>query len=187
MKYAGFWVRLKARLIDVLVLLPAAALYVWATDRSLNAALTATIPYALLLLAYFPFFHGWRGQTPGKRFSGLVVANPDGGRISWGNALRRSAVDMVWTAAWCIAEIAAISDIPAAMFGSSEHHGRLIQSFMPTWFHVAQNIIVLWALADIVSMLVSKHKRALHDFLGGTIVIYAPDEAIQPIAQHGSA
>ena len=176
MTYAGFWVRFKARLIDLLVLFPAVLLFMWANAKSSNAALTATIPYALLLLVYFPFFHGWRGQTPGKRACGLQVVNLDGSRISWGSALRRSAVDMTWTIVWCVAEMKALSDIPVAVFDSSKHHGSLIQSFMPVWFQVGQNIILLWVLGGVVSMLVSRQKRALHDFLGGTVVIFVPSK-----------
>lgn len=44
---------------------------------------------ALLALLYFPWFEATHGQTPGKMLVGLHVVRPDGGRVSWKEAVIR--------------------------------------------------------------------------------------------------
>jgi uncharacterized RDD family membrane protein YckC len=53
-----------------------------------GAFLALTLPATL----YFAWFEAARGATPGKRALGLRVVGRDGGRVSFGRSLARSAV-----------------------------------------------------------------------------------------------
>ncbi len=102
---AGFWKRIFARLLDVLILLPVlviGAALIWvlvgrpaiATDlqnlelgwleSSLNGIWTT-----IVLLFYFAGMHGWKGQTVGKMALGIKVVRTDGNKVSYGTAVSR--------------------------------------------------------------------------------------------------
>lgn len=82
---SGFWRRFGAYLIDVILIGIVALIF--------NAAPEA-VAYALsiiLYLAYFTFFEGSSGQTPGKRVMGIrVVDFETGGSIGYARAFSRS-------------------------------------------------------------------------------------------------
>ncbi len=78
-EYAGFWRRLAAFLIDILiiqtanmVLLPGSGLFI-RQITALNYAIIAPL-FALLPWLYFWLFTGLKGQTPGKMALGIRVA-----------------------------------------------------------------------------------------------------------------
>ena len=114
-KFAGFWRRLLAYTVDniiiniILVILSIIAVLAfvfgsadrqtWLTDildptRMFYAVMTVlTIYFAiyiLLSIAYFTYFHGIKGRTPGKMLLGLQVLSTEGTPIGFGIAFLRS-------------------------------------------------------------------------------------------------
>jgi len=105
--FAGFWVRLLAFLIDVIIL----GLFSWvfngvwglvsgagwmsgtAADPFTEVAgaswLVGSLVLFLVIVAYLICFWGWRGQTPGKMALGLKIIRSDGSDIGWGIATLR--------------------------------------------------------------------------------------------------
>jgi len=85
LEYAGFWIRLGAGVIDLLILgcvagiiayfLPAPA--IWVTSG------------LVISIAYWLGFWIWRGQTPGKMAAGIKVIRTDSSPVKWQCALRR--------------------------------------------------------------------------------------------------
>ena len=62
LEYAGFWIRLGAGIIDVLILGPIVGLFISISPTSF---VWITVSW-LISLAYYVGFVVWRGQTPGK-------------------------------------------------------------------------------------------------------------------------
>ena len=112
-KYAGFWRRLIAYSIDglivslvfiVLTIISGIAFFsgimssgsdkwmVEITDpeRMLSLSLLFSFFFTLINIAYFTYFHGSTGRTPGKMLVGLQVVSVDGSPISFGTAFLRS-------------------------------------------------------------------------------------------------
>ncbi|MGE5190162.1 MAG: RDD family protein [Gemmatimonadota bacterium] len=100
--YAGFWIRVVAKLVDSAILWAAGvalALAFAPVTGGFRAALAS--PFAenehpLLLLAqiagaaaYSTLFVGRYGATPGKMAAGLKIVTPDGGKVGYGTALCR--------------------------------------------------------------------------------------------------
>jgi len=99
--YAGFWIRVVAKLVDSAIL--------WAAGLALNFAVAPLLygqgpdtpsPFLddrppLLLLqfavaaAYYTAFVGRYGATPGKMAAGLKIVTPAGGAVTYGTALCR--------------------------------------------------------------------------------------------------
>ncbi|NTW29517.1 MAG: RDD family protein [Coriobacteriia bacterium] len=109
LEYAGFWIRLVARLIDLIIMyavsfcvgfVVAAALVIMAvmTGASYASAAarfgeTTALSFVLALIAnvaYGTLAEGFHGSTPGKMAVGLTVLGQDGGFCSPGSALGRS-------------------------------------------------------------------------------------------------
>ena len=88
---AGFWRRLAASLIDGILL--------GIVSGILQAILGTGCGYALgtlISIAYFVYFHGTTGQTPGNAALSIrVVGKDDGAPIGYGRAFVRWLVSLV--------------------------------------------------------------------------------------------
>lgn len=112
-KFAGFWRRLVAYTIDNVIIniifftmfIIAMVAFVfgsisseggsWLADimepaRMSLALLLTVASYLFLSIAYFTYFHGMNGRTPGKMLLGLQVISTEGTRISFGIAFLRA-------------------------------------------------------------------------------------------------
>jgi len=95
--YGGFWRRFAAISIDTIILDLFTAILALAGNVLISPddgfSYAVIIPYygmALLLnAAYFTYFHGITGQTPGKRMLGLRVVQADGAPLTPGIAFLR--------------------------------------------------------------------------------------------------
>jgi uncharacterized RDD family membrane protein YckC len=105
-EYAGFVTRLVAYVIDGLILTGIMSLVgmviTWAlntlglTDWFATAGTAQLVAASLIIVAvasisifYNIGFWMLAGQTPGKRIMGVRIVRTDGGRLRWGNAVRR--------------------------------------------------------------------------------------------------
>ena len=112
-KYAGFWRRLVAYTIDgtiifftfiVLFTIVALAFFsgaisggsrAWIADLANPTRFSSIIIFIWIFcisinIAYFTYFHGIKGRTPGKMLLGLQVISADGTPLSFGIAFLRS-------------------------------------------------------------------------------------------------
>ena len=125
LRYAGFWIRFGAKIIDVLILtavqwaillpLGMVAFSSFATNPTEGATASPFLLMGLQQLigiiipaAYTTFFLGRFGATPGKMACGLRVVTPEGGKISYLRALGRNFAE------WISAIILGIGYIMAA-------------------------------------------------------------------------
>ena len=150
-KFAGFWRRLVAFMIDgtivtiifvVLLVIAALAFFfgamsadnnAWIADLTnltgfSSAILLIMVFYLAINTAYFTYFHGTTGRTPGKMLLGLQVYSDNGTPLSFGIAFLRAV-------------------------------GYLVSSLLLTI-----PIGFIWAAFD-------KKKQAWHDKIAGTVVI----------------
>lgn len=112
-QYAGFWRRFVAYTIDSFIIFVASlslmivagiAYFTGAVSNDsqilideLNnperlgpIGMVILSSYIILFIAYFTFFHGLSGRTPGKKLLVLQVVHTDGSPISFGTAFLRS-------------------------------------------------------------------------------------------------
>lgn len=127
-KYAGFWRRLIAYMIDgfivsivfiVLAFISGIAFFAgtisggssaWITEMNdpakvLSFTLWIWVFSTLINMAYFTYFHGSTGRTPGKMLLGLQVLSVEGNQISFGIAFLRSVGYLVSSAIFCLGYI----------------------------------------------------------------------------------
>lgn len=112
-RFAGFWRRLIAFTVDTIIInivffilavvittafimgSMSADNLAWianVTDPSRVTPITLLIAafYVILTIAYFTYFHGIKGRTPGKMLMGLQVLSAEGAPIGFGTAFLRS-------------------------------------------------------------------------------------------------
>lgn len=124
---------------------------------------------------------------------GIRVVRTTGERIGWRKAWLRSSVDVVFAALGIISSfiaLAAISDTSYYEVGWLQRTNN-IESHAPTWLAWSTVAIQIWGWSEIVVMLFNKKRRALHDFIAGTIVIAESKRPsvsahdAQPVSQEG--
>jgi uncharacterized RDD family membrane protein YckC len=173
MTYAGFWRRLGAGLVDFIVLLPLLLIYVKASSYSKTVTLILFVLATFSFSAYNIFFHARWGQTLGKMLFGIKVIKISGEVIGVKEALRRNSIDLALSVFALTARIVALSRIPDGEYYQLDRQEmalklRELTPVWAKWEDVASNI---WIWSEVVVMLFNEKKRALHDFLAGTVVI----------------
>lgn len=176
MTYATFWQRFAAMWIDFFVLLPVLLIQMWLEPMSKIAAVVLVIPAAAAWVGYSIYFHGRYGQTLGKRVMGIRVVRTTGERIGWGEAWMRSSVDLALAVLGCIASLIALSTIADSQYYGIDMLQRVenLKALEPSWLTWTYPIGQIWAWSELVVMLLNKRRRALHDFMAGTVVIQDP-------------
>jgi len=125
-RYAGFWIRVVAYLIDMVILLILYSIVNFALFGSMMTTPPAVVPgqnpfdalapmfarmgasfltNTLLGAAYCTFFVGALAATPGKLALGLKVVRPGGGTVGYGRALARYFAAMISGIILCIGYI----------------------------------------------------------------------------------
>ena len=150
LEFAGFWRRLGAFIIDILIIVAVTTLFIpfWGFDffgfEGLNDVIDqwgwASFSWSLghliqflLTAAYFIAFWVWRGQTPGKMALRIKILRTDGANITLTNALLRYLGYLL---------------APLTLF-----------------------IVFIWIAFD-------RHKQGIHDKIADTVVVKLPEPTI---------
>jgi uncharacterized RDD family membrane protein YckC len=98
LEYAGFWIRLGASAIDMVILgLFFLFLYYMFSDtiKSIQSSPVAILAMSTIVwfieILYHAAFWSWRGQTPGKMILGIKIIRTDSSPVIWPHALLRYA------------------------------------------------------------------------------------------------
>lgn len=175
MKYAGFWSRASAGFIDFIVFIPIVILHVYLlTFSKYSAIFTAIVSSFVVYAAYNIYLHRRFGQTVGKMVMKIKVVRLNGENISWKEAFLRSLFDVCLAILRVISMVIILIGIPPDSFSTLSHtdlskifRESLLYSFCETSSDI-------WILSEMVILLFNKKKRALHDFIAGTVVIHKP-------------
>ncbi|MGG0669886.1 RDD family protein [Lederbergia citrisecunda] len=100
-KFAGFWTRFWAYVIDLLIVSSISGIFIKPIFRVLdikisNPSFLLFSPYKvtllILFLGYFALMTKMAGQTVGKMILGIKVVRQDGGKLTWGTILFREVI-----------------------------------------------------------------------------------------------
>ena len=171
-KYRTFWRRFFAEFVDGLVFLPVslATGWVWRHAAAVPLPLLALhyLVSRLLFFIYEIYFLGTHGQTPGKKALGVVVLDVSERRhVSYRQALLRNAVPLGVTLVLLPCQLFQILTGRFYLL----HPGRLPDAV--SW--ISSLILMVWFLLEIVTMTFNSKRRALHDFIAGSVVVKASD------------
>lgn len=173
MRYAGFWQRFCAAIIDVLLFLPLSIGLHFAIGGAKSAELAAMVTTSVVWSAYIIVLTALRGQTVGKIAMNIRVARVDGGPVGWQESILRHGVDLVLAGFSIYAYVLAYGRIPDDEFARADFLGRaeLVDKAMGSEGRVMVWAGGIWAWSELITMLCNQRRRALHDFIAGTVVI----------------
>ncbi|MEM7576732.1 MAG: RDD family protein [Planctomycetota bacterium] len=128
--------------------------------NSLNARVYGGIEFlaGMIGFSYFVIMHASRGQTVGKMAGKIKVVNLDGSDITFGTSMMRG---------FMYNGIQTIPSLLVVIFGSAFFGD--FETIAP--YDILGVLIGVYVLANCITVLVTRHKRAIHDMAGGTRVI----------------
>ncbi len=186
--YATFRQRLLAMLIDLLVFVPLIVLYQFIEPVSRVAAAVFTILHASLGQSYVIYGHGRFGRTVGKWVMRIRVVRVTGEPLRWREAWLRSAFDVCFMVAGTVGMVTTLFAVADSQYYGVGWRARSanLEAYQPAWAALATWVGVVWFHSEVVTMLLNKRRRALHDFVAGTVVISEPrrgaaEQAVEPL------
>jgi uncharacterized RDD family membrane protein YckC len=172
--YAGFWKRFGAAIVDLLVFIPLLIVFHFLQGISIPVAMVVVVFSTTSFWIYLIYFHYKFGATLGKMATGVKLSCPNGSNIQLKHAVLRSSVDLGFSFFVLIAQVIAISNAQPETYLSSGYVERanLIVPLFPSWHQPIDILGQIWFWSELIVLLFNKRKRAIHDFIAGTIVIH---------------
>ena len=143
-------------MIDGLVFWPLDLLLLW-TQRSAGFPVVGYLGFVIdetMFFVYSIAMHGYFGQTIGKWIMRVKVISVDGSRLSMRQALLRDSVPLVLVVIYVL------------LGPDADRAGG--------WGRFLANVSIIWFVLEIVSMLTNDKRRAIHDFIAGSVVVRLP-------------
>src|SRR5688572_32473074 len=150
MRYAGFWPRAAAILIDLLVLSPLIAVSFWTLTASRTTALLLELPIAMASALYNIYFVGRWGQTIGKMALRIRVVALDGGEAGFKRAFYRHAVDLGFSIAMSTLSIYALLSVSYHEYSMLVFDERLalIEKKTGAWLNILYWLSFAWTASE---------------------------------------
>lgn len=173
MQYGGFWRRFGAYWIDVAVWLPLTVVAMWLSGTTRYFYIWYLAPGILIGIWYQVYLVKRYGGTPGKLLFKLRIAKLDGSPVGTKEAFLRYGVLLSLTIPVSLAIALAALEMSDAEYLSLtlKTRGFALIEKAPAWYEPTDVLLQVWIWSEFVVLLTNKKRRALHDFLAGTVVI----------------
>ena len=162
-RYSTFWPRFWAGVIDGLVFAPLGFVDAFVFERFGNVAVLVTwfTLSSLAFLVYSVLLHGLVGQTVGKMVTGVRVLDVSEKKLSLTQAALRDSVPVVFTV------VGVALEIPMILQGINPN--ELLTRDVP--YLLFAFAALGWFVAELITMLTNNKRRAVHDFIAGSVVV----------------
>lgn len=171
--YSGFWPRTGASVIDGVILLLIGIIPDAIGGLSTILAVITIVISSTLYSIYTIVFHHRYGATLGKMAVKIKVTKPDGSPISLSQSVIRSSIYFIFGVLLAVFQIGVLSQIQSMEYLTDNLATGLSLSSLvhPLWFGLIMGSLLVWTLCEIVTFMLSKKHKALHDVMAGTVVI----------------
>jgi uncharacterized RDD family membrane protein YckC len=169
-RYRTFGPRFWTGAVDTCVFLPLTVTISFLLSLNIPRFLAAMLVVIqnLAWLVYTVTMHARYGQTIGKMVTKVRVVNfRTEGKISWGQAWLRDGIPVLLSlglVGYQVYELLSGRITPSALDNGETFNGN-----GPYW--LLTGIPGLWFIAEVLTMLTNRKRRALHDFIAGTVVV----------------
>lgn len=174
MTYAGFWPRFAALLLDLLVMSPLFILIWWGNEHFRLFDVYYFLPGTLFGLWYGVYLVRRFGGTPGKRLMKLRIVKVSGESVTYREALLRYLPEWVMGIGTSLAGIVAVISLTDAQYFAATtliERSQVVAEAMPSWNGPVTIALNVWVWSEFLVMLTNKKRRAIHDFIAGTVVV----------------
>ena len=186
--YAGFWRRFGAFWLDFLFLMPWTLLSLYISNQGRLYILYTLVPSYLIFFLYHIYTVKRWGGTPGKLLTKIKIIRKNGQKAGWREAILRHAVQLGLGLLLMGPFISFHLNMSDEQFGSLSYIERstLMMASIPITFKLLTWANNIWIWSEFIVLLCNKRKRALHDFVAGTVVIKKKYEALAEAQQGGT-
>ncbi|MFI5343851.1 MAG: RDD family protein [Chlamydiales bacterium] len=186
-EYAGFWRRFGAFWLDLLVLLPLLGISLWLAEKSRLSYLYIFLPSQIISFWFHVYLVKHFGGTPGKLLLGIRIARLDGAAMDYQAAFLRYSVTFLISVSVSIGAIVAVLKMTDADYFSLDIKGRSLRigELAPIWYKSVTYLNHIWMWSEFLVMMTNRKRRALHDFIAGTIVIKTATKVLTPSSEFG--
>lgn len=181
MIYAGFWPRFAALLLDLLVMSPLFILVWWGQQHFRLFDVYYFIPGTFFSLWYGVYLVRCYGGTPGKRLMKLRVVKVDGESVTYREALLRYLPEWVMGIGISLAGIVAVLSLTDTQYFAATtfiERSQVVVGALPSWNGPVTIALDVWVWGEFLVMLTNKKRRAIHDFIAGTVVVKDAQQAV---------
>lgn len=171
--YAGFWIRLAAKVIDLIILLPVVGLVFYINSISKSASMNVLIPNLLFGLAFEVVLVKIYGGTPGKLILGLKIIQKNSDPVDWKTSFYRYSIEFtlaVLTAYVMFLTLNMIDDNTYASLGFLKR-SQVLSTINPIPMQIQSWANTAWLIIGAIVLVSNSRKRSAHDFIAGTVVI----------------
>ncbi|HEV8000707.1 MAG TPA: RDD family protein [Planctomycetaceae bacterium] len=162
-KYATLLRRFFARWIDGLIFLPLSLVYIhgFSQSQSVYVRVVACVIASSAALVYSIWMHGKYGQTLGKMACKVIVLDVSEQPLSMRQAVLR---DIFGVVVWFIG---LIIEIPRVIQGVNIFTIERVSAMdLIIWY-----ASIAWFVSEVITVFANQKRRALHDFIAGSVVI----------------
>ncbi|WP_245837190.1 RDD family protein [Paraferrimonas sedimenticola] len=173
MRYAGFFPRVGAFLLDRVIFLPFILFAIWGNEQSRLFQLYWLVPGILVGLMYHVYLVQRFGATPGKLLLKIRIAQLDGSKVGLKQAFLRYSVTFALTLVASLSIVSVTLHMTDELYFSMGWMERslYITDHPDSWYYYANIGVSIWVTSEFIVMLTNKKRRALQDFIAGTVVV----------------
>ncbi len=167
--YRNFWRRFVAQMVDGLIMTPLGLAPYFLIRANFWIGFSSFLVLVPLGSAFHVFFHARYGATPGKMLAGLKLMTVDLKKVGLREALVRSAPEFFMAVAYT----ATLLPIVIGHREAIEGMGFLAfsQLLNAGSAKLVSRVSAFWAWSELLTMLFNEKRRAVHDFIAGTVVV----------------
>jgi uncharacterized RDD family membrane protein YckC len=171
--YAGFWSRLGSLLLDFLIILPVTGIILYVNNLALGYYILTIVPSLIFGLWYNIYLVQKYGGTPGKLIVGIKIISSNGKKVEWKHAILRHLVLFAITLISIFMMIRAVGIADESYYASLTwmQKSQYLMSLSPILLLIYTWSSNIWIYGELIVLLTNKRKRAVHDFIAGTVII----------------
>jgi uncharacterized RDD family membrane protein YckC len=173
--YAGFWTRLASLLLDAIIMVPIIFLTLYLNGLGKNIYFITFIVNFIIGIWYGIYLPKKYGGTPGKLIVGIKIIRLDGQSIDWKESFLRYIINLLLSLFSAIMMTVCILQADDSVFTSLSwlKQTQYLMSLSPKFFKVHTWISNIWVYGELAVLLTNERKRAIHDFIAGTVIVKA--------------
>jgi uncharacterized RDD family membrane protein YckC len=174
MEYASFWRRFGAFWTDFIVVLPLLGVIYFFGDRYRLFQVFWLLPSTVFGVWFSVYLVARHGGTPGKILLKTRIVMLDGSQVTAKAAVIRYSVLFALSLASSIAIAVSCLNVSDDFYFSQHGYGAkatALVNLAPPWYGTVSVLTQIWVWSEFATMLFNKKRRAVHDFIAGTVVV----------------
>ncbi|MCO5144011.1 MAG: RDD family protein [Oligoflexia bacterium] len=178
LEYAGFWKRFCSFFLDALCFIPFLIVIIPLNANYRLGQLYTMIPNLFFLFFFHVYLVQKYGGTPGKLIMKIRIRKLDGSAVTYKEAFLRWSVDFfsfIFSSIGIIGVMLQLTDAEFSALPRADFFNIVKPSgyehLTPAWFRILGVLTGVWVWSEFIVLLTNEKRRALHDFIAGTIVV----------------